>query len=70
MRKYYVFVKDVVLSGYETQEEAIKEKERVETEIPQWKGIVEVLTREHPKIQQYAETHPAFRQREGIKVKR
>ena len=68
MRRYYVFVKDVVLSGYETQEEAEKEKERVETEIPQWKGQVEVLPREHPKIQQYARTHPAFRQREGIRV--
>jgi hypothetical protein len=69
MRRFYIFVKDVVLSGYETEEEALREKQRVEEEIPIWKGQVEVLPREHPKIQQYARTHKYFAKREKIKVK-
>jgi hypothetical protein len=69
MRRFYIFVKDVVLSGWETEEEAEKEKQKVEQEIPSWKGMVEVLPRDHPKILQYAKTHGYFAKREKIKVK-
>jgi hypothetical protein len=69
-RNFYLFQTEynVVLSGWETKEMAEKEKEKMEEEIPSWKGKLIVLSRDDPEILEYARTHPAFAKREGLKV--
>jgi hypothetical protein len=67
-REYYVYVEPerLVLSGHRTREEAERERERVEREIPGWAGKVSVYPRGHEKIAEYARTHPAWAREEGL----
>lgn len=55
-----------VLSGYMTEAEAQGEAERVQFEIPKWRGLVLALPRGDERILEYARTHPAWARREGF----
>jgi hypothetical protein len=69
MRNFYLYHEEhkLVLSGWSTREEAEEELRKAEQEIPEWKGKLVVLPRDHSKIREYARTHPAFARRERIK---
>jgi hypothetical protein len=73
VREWYVYVppfEDIpagtVLSGYATEAEAREEAERVQREVPKWRGLVLVLPRGDERIKEYARTHPAWAEREGF----
>lgn len=73
-REWYVYVlpfEDIpvgtVLSGYATEAEAREEAERVQLEIPKWRGLVLALPRSDERILEYARTHAHWASEEEFK---